>query len=131
MPNDFFAGNESRHFLFGTVRVWNMVSELGAEFVSIAFDFTRPPATNIVDRVEYLLWGLAYRKGSCIILPAHFSGFGNHFFQRIRLALAFDNQITKAAFDVRTPRIGADIKTFIFGNQALMREADFRFFALL
>src|ERR1700688_4649772 len=131
MPNDFLARDEFRHFLFGAVRVWNTVSELGAEFVGVAFDFTGPPATNIVDGVEGLFWRLAYRKRGCVILTAHFPGFRDHFFQRIRLAFAFDNQIAQTALDVRTPRIGTDIEALVLGNQSLMREADFRFVALL
>ncbi len=131
VPDNPLAGDEFGYLLFGTVRVWNKVSELGAEFVSVAFDFTGPPATNIVDGVEGLFWRLAYRKRSYVILTAHFPGFGNHFFQGVRLAFAFGNQIAQAALDVRTPRIGTDIEALIFGNQSLMREADFRFIALL
>src|ERR1700690_489626 len=131
MPDDFLAGNEICHFLFGTMRVWNTVSELGTEFVSVAFGFPGPPATNIVDGVEGLFCRLAYRKRSCVILTAHFPDFSNHFFQRIRPAFAFGNQIVQTALDIRTPRIGTDIEALILGNQSLMREADFRFIALL
>ena len=127
---------QDNYFAFGFIsqivalpRTWLRLTR-GDQFAQIAVD-EHAPATNIVDGVEGLFWRLAYRKRSRVILTAHFPGFSNHLFQEIRLAFAFGDQIAQTALDVRTPRIGTDIEALILGNQALMRETDFRFIALL
>src|ERR1035438_10246269 len=52
-------------------------------------------------------------------------------FPLVGTSLARRDQAPQTAVDVGTPRVGADIETFIFGNQTQMREADFRLLARL
>ena len=40
MPNDFFARNEFRYLLFGTVDIFVTVRELDAELFGVALDFS-------------------------------------------------------------------------------------------
>jgi hypothetical protein len=44
-----------------------MVCELGAEFVGVALDFSRPPSTNVVDRSEDFVGGRVDRKKNGVI----------------------------------------------------------------
>src|SRR5580692_3580663 len=75
MPNDFLAGNEFRDLLCGAVYILITVRKLGAGFVGVALDCSRPPSTNIVDGSEGFMRSLFYRNGSGKILCFHESPF--------------------------------------------------------
>jgi hypothetical protein len=63
MPNNFFARNEFGNLHFAPVNVWDRVRELGAEFVGVTFDFSRPPSPDVVDGVkDFLDFGLPKRQ---------------------------------------------------------------------
>jgi hypothetical protein len=67
-PHDFFAGNQFCYLLFGIMEVFVTIGKLGTGFVGAAFNFSCPPATNIIDGIEDFFRGLVYRKGSGEIL---------------------------------------------------------------
>ena len=67
MPNDLLARNEFRYLLFGTVHIFVTVRELGAEFVGVALDFSRPPSRNVVDRSEDFVGRLVDPKRNGVI----------------------------------------------------------------
>jgi len=49
----------------------------------------------------------------------------------VGLALPLGDQVTQAAVDIGSPRVGADAVAFVLGSEAYMREADFCFIAFL
>jgi hypothetical protein len=48
-PDDFLARNEFRYFLFGIMDVLVAIGEDVTKFVGAAFNFPRPPSTNMID----------------------------------------------------------------------------------
>jgi hypothetical protein len=71
VPNDSFARNQFCDLLFGVMRIFVTVCELGAEFVAVALNFSRPPSTNIVDGSEDLCRRFVYRNSGSEVLFFH------------------------------------------------------------
>jgi hypothetical protein len=53
------------------VDIFVVIRELVPEFVGGAFNFLRPPSTNILDGLEGFLRSLVYRKGRGEVLIRH------------------------------------------------------------
>ena len=72
MPDHFLAGYKFSDLLFGVMDVFITIRKLFPELVGLPFNFSRPPATHIIDRGESFFGGLVYHDGSGVIL-AHFA----------------------------------------------------------
>src|SRR5262245_40961737 len=68
MPDDCLARDELGNLHFAPVYVPDRVRELAVELISVAFNFSRPPSTNILDGLEDFLRSLVYRKCGAEIL---------------------------------------------------------------
>lgn len=71
VPDDLFSGNEFGYLLLGTVHIRDAVGELGSWSVSIALNFSRPPAANVVNGHEDFFRGLIHRERSGVMMLFH------------------------------------------------------------
>ena len=55
MPNDSFTRNQFCYLLLATMNVLITIRKLLTESVSVTFNFTRPPCTDVIDGGEGLL----------------------------------------------------------------------------
>jgi hypothetical protein len=70
-PNDFFAGTQFSYLDLATMDIAEVIFEFRAELVGAAFDFFRPPATDIGDGSEGCFRRLADREGSGEVVIFH------------------------------------------------------------
>src|SRR6187431_2809250 len=61
LPNNFFIWNNFSQFHSADMNILVMISKLIIEFVSVTFNFFRPPSTNIIYCIKNLLWCLIYQ----------------------------------------------------------------------
>jgi len=74
MPYDLLSWHPFGDLVGAEVKFFVVELKFSTEFVSSAFDFFRPPSTNVVDGIEDFFRGLIYRYGSGVIL-VFFHGF--------------------------------------------------------
>ena len=67
-PRDFLPGDELGYFHLAAMNIFVMIGELSPEFVGRAFNFFRPPPTNVIDGFENFFWRLVYRKAGGEVL---------------------------------------------------------------
>jgi hypothetical protein len=70
-PDDLRARDEFNYLDSAAMDVLVSIGELGATFVGAAFNFLRPPSTNVIDGIEHFFRRLVYGEADGEVLILH------------------------------------------------------------